>query len=631
MRKIWDIPGGVHPPENKHQSNTTAIERVALPAELIVPLNQHIGAPARPIVEPGQKVLKGEKIGEAMGMVSSAIHAPSSGTVTAIEERPMTHPSGMTTTSIVIATDGKERWTELSSCENYLEQEPASLVEKIRDSGIAGMGGAGFPSSVKLQPRAEHSITTLILNGTECEPYITADDVLMREQAEEIILGAELLAYILGKPEVIIGVEDNKPEAAASLKKAAQGTQVEIAVFPTKYPSGGEKQLIQILTGKEVPSGKLPAELGIVVQNVGTARAAYRAVRFGEPLIERVTTVVGESLEKQGNVYALIGTPVQHLLEAFGLQEPLNSRVVIGGPMMGFTIKNPYSPVIKTTNCVLAPTAKELPAPPPPSPCIRCGMCSEACPASLLPQQLFWFSQSENFEALENHNLFDCIECGACSYVCPSNLPLVQYYRASKGTIKQSAIEKEKSERSRERFEFRKERLARAEAEKEAKRQARKLAAEKAKQALKDKENNKVGEAATAKPAAKAAPAAPPLDLEKLERAVSSAELRFNNAKQKLQEAKDAGEADTRLDVLTAKVKQAELKFNEAKERQKTAQQGAKTAAPEATTKTEQNPLEKLERALESTRKRLKTAEEKLAEAKEQQRSNKSYRMPNPL
>ncbi len=485
MRKIWDIPGGVHPPENKAQSTARAIGAVALPREITLPLNQHIGAEALAVVDVGERVLKGQVVAKAQGLVSAPVHASTSGTVSAIGERPIPHASGLSARCIVIAVDGEDEWTTLAPCEDYLSLDKLTLLEKIRRAGLAGLGGAGFPTAVKLNPRADQKIHTLILNGTECEPYITADDMLMRERADEVIAGALLFAHLLDQPStIVVGIEDNKPEAIAAMRRAARGSAVEIATFPTKYPSGGEKQLIQILTGAEVPSGGIPAQLGMVVQNVGTAVAAYRAARFGEPLISRVTTVVGESLAKQGNIEVLLGTPIDHVLAEHGFARERCAKLIIGGPMMGYAMARTDIPVVKTTNCILAPSLEESPAPSPAQPCIRCGMCAQACPASLLPQQLFWFAQAEEIDKLQAHHLFDCIECGACSYVCPSNIPLVQYYRASKGIIRQLEADKQKSDRSRQRFEFRQARIAKAEAEKEAKRQARKKAAEEAKKQL---------------------------------------------------------------------------------------------------------------------------------------------------
>ena len=454
-----------------------------IPAQLIFPLSQHLGTPAAACVAVGDRVLAGQVIAKPVGLFSAAIHASTSGTVTAIENRTLPHPSAMSGPCIVLQSDGKHAAVPRQPCLDYRTLTPDALIEKIRAAGIAGLGGAGFPTAVKMSPNRETPIDTLILNGTECEPYITADDSLMQNYAQDIIAGAELLAFILGEPErVVIGIEDNKPDAIAAIKAAAADTRVEVSIFPTKYPSGGEKQLIQILTGKEVPSGKIPANIGIVMQNIGTAMASYRAVRHGEPLTWRITTLVGEALATQRNVRVLLGTPVQYLLDKHGFQTSgfqtsNNARLIMGGPMMGFALPGPHVPVIKTTNCIIAPSRREMPEPASALACIRCGLCAEACPARLLPQQLYWYARAEDFERLQNHQLFDCIECGACSYVCPSHIPLVQYYRAAKGIIRQQEKEKIKSDHARQRFEFRKLRIEQAKNEKEAKRQARKKAA----------------------------------------------------------------------------------------------------------------------------------------------------------
>ncbi len=617
MRKIWDIHGGVHPPENKTQSNARPIASIALPRTLTLPLNQHIGAPAEPVVAVGDHVLKGERIARAQGAVSASVHASTSGTVVAIEARPIPHPSGLSAPCIVIESDGEDRWGHREALPDWQNAEPATLLQHIRQAGIAGMGGAGFPAAVKLKPREDQHINTLILNGTECEPYITADDMLMRERAAEIIGGVDILSHLLGEPqEVLIGIEDNKPEAIEAMRRACEGTRYEVVVFPTKYPSGGEKQLIQIVTGKEVPVGRLPADIGIVVQNVGTAAAVHRAVVLGEPLISRVTTVVGEALNTQQNIDVLIGTPISHVLEQHGFDSQRSARLIVGGPMMGYALEHPEVPVIKTTNCLLLPSREEMPLPEPAQPCIRCGMCAEACPASLLPQQLYWFSRAEDFDRLESHNLFDCIECGACSYVCPSNIPLVQYYRASKGAIRQHQEEKRKAEHSRQRFEFRKARMERAEAEKEAKRLARKKAAEAAKQ--------KVAAQKSAPPAAaptKPAEQDPDKQRAKLERALSSAQSRRDRAKQSLEKAQEEQLETARIDALTARLKEAEVKVTEAEKKLQAFQaEGASADTPavpaaQIIEKVSASPREKLEKSLASLDKRLQAAKDKLAEA----------------
>lgn len=469
--KIWSTPGGVHPPENKHQSLSCPITTAPLPKILVLPLNMHIGAPAEPIVKVGDKVLKGQCIATAKGFVSVPIHAPSSGVIEAIEPRPIIHASGMQAPCIVIKTDGLDQWCELKPITDYQTIAKPDLLNHIRDAGIAGMGGAGFPSAVKLA--TDKVVEELIINGTECEPYITADDILMQEKADEIVAGVAILKHLLSPRRTIIGIEDNKPDAIIAMRKAIEGTDIEVVVFPTKYPSGGEKQLITILTGKEVKSGGLPADVGVVCQNVGTAQAIYRAVHFGEPLISRVTTLTGKALNAPKNYLVRLGTLIDELLHLSGFDPDKAERVISGGPMMGFAVSALEVPIVKTTNCILAPDKKELPAPPPAQACIRCGMCAEACPAGLLPQQLFWFAQAKDHEGLQKHHLADCIECGACSYVCPSNIPLVQYYRASKADIRQAEIDHQNAEHAKARFEARLARIEQAEAEKEAKRKAR--------------------------------------------------------------------------------------------------------------------------------------------------------------
>ena len=473
-RPLFDFHGGIHPPQNKDLSNQRPIRPAPMPAQLVLPLNMHLGAPAKPIVQIGDMVLKGEKIAEAQGAVSLPVHAPTSGKIVAIGPRPIQHPSGLDAPCIVLEPDGKEQWCELHPLPDWRTCcPPGALVARLREAGIAGMGGAGFPAAVKLSPKPEHKIDQLIINAVECEPYITADDVLMRERAEQIIGGVEILRHILKPQEAIVGIEDNKPEAIEAMRRAATGTGIEIAVVPTKYPSGGEKQLIYMLTGKEVPSGGIPAQIGVVCHNTGTTLAIYRAIVHGEPLISRITTLTGKALREPGNLEVLIGTPVSSLLQAAGADLNQIGRLVMGGPMMGFTLHSTAIPVVKTSNCILAATAAELPAPAPEQPCIRCGSCADVCPADLLPQQLYWYAKNQDLERAQQYNLMDCIECGACAYVCPSHIPLVQYYRFAKGEVRNTLQEQQKADRARLRFEARQQRLADEQAEKEARRKAR--------------------------------------------------------------------------------------------------------------------------------------------------------------
>lgn len=520
--RIWDIPGGIHPAERKELSNRTPIQQAPLPKRLTLPLGQHIGAAAEPCVAVGERVLKGQKIAEAIGFVSAPLHAPTSGTVSFIGPQPYPHVSGMLAPAIVIDSDGLEQWIELAPQPDYRHMDSAALLELIREAGINGLGGAGFPTAVKLTARPTQKIHTLIINGTECEPYITADDLLMRERASELVSGIDILVQLIQPEEVLIGIEDNKPEAIAAVRAALSERSYRLKVFPTKYPSGGEKQLIQILTGVEVPSGGLPADIGMLCQNVGTCVAIHDAVLLGKPLISRITTLTGEALARPGNVEALLGTPVAELLEFAGLDQAKLNRLVMGGPMMGFTLPSLDVPLVKTANCLLASSASELPAPPPAMPCIRCGECAEACPASLLPQQLHFFALGQQHEQLKAHNLFDCIECGACAYVCPSSIPLVQYYRAAKGEIRELEQKQQKAEHSKQRFELRQERLRREDERKEAERIARAERAAKAKAAQ--------AEAAATAPA----PSAADEQLKRLKIEASMAQVALKKAEKQL-------------------------------------------------------------------------------------------------
>ena len=480
MRTIHDIHGGIHPPERKALSRPGDLQRAPIPPVLVLPVRQHLGVPALPVVAVGDTVMGGQLLAEAQGVMSVPVHAPTSGTVAAMESRPIAHASGLTDQCIVIQTDGEDHWLAFEGITNWRESDPARLVERIREAGIAGLGGAGFPTAVKLSPGPARSIETLLINGTECEPYITADDTLMQCRADELVEGAHILAHILSADSILIGIEDNKPDAIARVQAAISraGATIELATFPTKYPSGGEKQIIEILTGQQVPSGGIPADIGIVCVNPGTAVATQQAIIDGKPLTHRIVTLTGEALAAPQNMSACLGTPITQLLEHAALSAEAQQRIIHGGPMMGFAVSDLNAPITKITNCLLAPTATELPLPEPAQPCIRCGHCAEACPASLLPQQLYWYARAKDQEQLAEHRLFDCIECGACAYVCPSQIPLVQYYRAAKGQIRDSEQEKRRSDNSRERFEARQARLEAETAAREAKRAARKAAAQ---------------------------------------------------------------------------------------------------------------------------------------------------------
>ncbi len=554
----------------------------------------HLGAPARPIVAVGDRVLKGQMLAEPAGAVSAALHAPTSGTVVALGPRPIQHPSGMDALCIVLEPDGEDRWAERRPVADHTRLGPGKLIALLRDAGVAGLGGAGFPTSVKVNLGDHQRVEQLIINAVECEPYITADDRLMRERADEIVLGIQILQYLLNPHDTLIGVEDNKPEAIAALRAACAGSDMEIRVVPTKYPSGGEKQLIQLLTGKEVPSGSIPAQCGVVCQNVGTAWAVKRAVHDGEPLLSRITTVTGDAVARPGNYEVWLGTPVADLLHHAGVDKERLGRLVMGGPMMGFTLHDPSVPVVKTSNCVIAASAEELPEPPPEQACIRCGACAEVCPANLLPQQLYWYAKTDDFERAQHHNLMDCIECGACAYVCPSHIPLVQYYRYAKGEIRTQTAEQIKADRARERFEARQARLEREQAEKEARRRARLEANRKKQEAATDSGagdeklvalKKEVGQASSAyKAAVKAAKTAEAQEADnaaELRARADSLKAEADRAKAALRDAKAAAPAPAAAPAESTALADLKKAVGEASSAYKAAVKAAKTAEAE--------------------------------------------------
>ncbi|EOX4458040.1 electron transport complex subunit RsxC [Vibrio antiquarius] len=465
---LWDFPGGVHPAENKKQSNKTELVHAAIPSEIVLPLKQHIGKAGNLLVAEGDHVLKGQPLTQSETGFTVPVHAPTSGTITAIEPRTVAHPSGLSELCAVITPDGNDTWCDRKPVADYKQETPDALIDIIRLAGISGMGGAGFPTAKKIQSGFART-EILIVNAAECEPYITSDDKLMQEHAEELIQGIEIVEHILTPKLTIIGIEDNKPEAIKALEAAALNKDIVIRVIPTRYPSGGEKQLIKILTNKEVPSGAIPADIGILVQNVGSLYSIKRAIIDGEPMIKRVVTLTGKTFKQPRNVWALLGTPVQALLDEFGYKADKKlQRLIMGGPMMGFTLPHSKVPITKTANCILAPTRREISPHQHEMECIRCSQCAEACPASLLPQQLQWHAKAEEYDKLEELNLKDCIECGACAFVCPSEIPLVQYYRQAKAEIRTRTQEAEAAERAKLRFEEKKARMEREKAERES-------------------------------------------------------------------------------------------------------------------------------------------------------------------
>lgn len=446
----------------KSQSSEAPLRHVPLPSRFYIPLKQHLGPEGELCVTVGDHVMRGQPLTSGRGR-TLPVHAPTSGTIEAITPHITAHPSALAELSVILRPDGEDCWYPRSPPADYRQQDAAALLAIIHQSGIAGLGGAGFPTAAKLQS-ASAGVKTLIVNAAECEPYITADDRLMREHAREIVTGIDVLVHMLQPQRVMIGIEDNKPAAAAALRLAIDPlTGYQLRVIPTKYPSGGAKQLTRILTGQEVPSGQHSSAIGVVMLNVGTLYAIKRAVIDGEALTERVVTLTGGALEHQGNLWARLGTPVSHLLQHAGFHPDPDQLVIMGGPLMGFTLPALDVPVVKISNCIMAPSVKETGAPQPEQSCIRCGLCADACPAGLLPQQLYWYSRGAEHDKARAHNLADCIECGACAYVCPSNIPLVQYYRQEKAEIRAADLEEERAALAKARYEAK---LARREREK---------------------------------------------------------------------------------------------------------------------------------------------------------------------
>ncbi|MZG56878.1 electron transport complex subunit RsxC [Photobacterium lucens] len=466
--KLWDFHGGIHPAENKDLSNKSPIVNAGIPQELVLPLKQHIGSKGDIIVAVGDTVQKGQPLTQGDIAMCVPVHAPTSGTITAIEQRTTAHPSALSDLCIVIAPDQQDTWCDKTTYADYEDRDPAELIDAIRLSGIAGLGGAGFPTARKLQGGLGN-VDILIINAAECEPYITADDRLMRDYAEEVVEGVRILRHIISPKLTIIGIEDNKPEAIQALEQhVKEDDNILIRVVPTKYPSGSSKQLVKILTGREVPSQSRSTSVGVIMQNVGTAFAIKRAIIDGEPLIERVVTLTGEAFKERGNVFAMLGTPIAYLLDKFGYKaDKKHPRVIVGGSLMGFTLPHSNVPITKMTNCILAPKRKELPLHTYEMACIRCSACADVCPSSLLPQQLQWYAKDQNYEKCEEYNLQDCIECGACAYVCPSEIPLVQYYRQAKAEIWARSQDEINAERARQRFEAKQARMERDKAERE--------------------------------------------------------------------------------------------------------------------------------------------------------------------
>ncbi|MEL6978369.1 MAG: electron transport complex subunit RsxC [Pseudomonadota bacterium] len=496
--KLFSIKGGVHPKDFKALSAECAIERMPAPSLLRVPLQQHIGAEAEPIVKQGDDVAKGQPIAVGRGAVSAAVHAPTSGKVIAIGRFVAPHPSGLPVATISIRPDGEERWAELPPPLDPETAAPSEIAARVAASGVVGMGGATFPSAVKLNLGKRFTLETLVINAAECEPYLTCDDRLLRERSEAVADGVFCIAKALGVSSIIVAIEANKPKAIEAMTNAVAGLAIEarVATVPTRYPMGSEKHLVQTLTGRETPARALTADIGIVVHNAATAHAVHRAMRYGEPLISRVVTVSGKAVRRPANVETLIGTPITDLLDHCGGLSEEPQRLLLGGPMMGQPAPSLRAPIVKGVNGVLGLTAAECRRAES-MPCIRCASCVSVCPCGLTPLELHARIKNEELDGAVEIGLLDCVACGSCSFVCPSNIPLVQSFNYAKGKLTQQQRTKHQQEETKRLAQQREERMARiAAAKKEA------MAKRKAEQAAKKKaKEQKAKEAAALKAA----------------------------------------------------------------------------------------------------------------------------------
>jgi len=471
--------GGLRLRHHKKISCELPLEQMPLPPRFYVPLLQHSGQEAEATVITGEKVLKGDRIGYLGQAGRGCIHAPTSGTVKALARRPISHPSGRDGLCVVIEPDGLDQWKELEPIMDWSNADPSRLRQKIRESGIVGLGGAVFPTSVKIDEASDRGIHTLILNGAECEPYISCDEMLMRERPDSIILGARILQRAVGADRTVIAIEDQMGAVSRALKEGVtkSGTSdIDIVKVTTIYPEGGEKQLIQVLTGLEVPSGGRPSDLGLLCQNVATATAVARAVVEGKPLIERIVTVTGNGIHRPRNLVARIGTPIENLVDQCGGYTKDAARLVLGGPMMGYALGSDGNPVIKAANCILVLSKFDIQVPQPEMPCIRCGECARVCPALLLPQQLHWQIFNQQWDEATEYGLADCIECGCCDFACPSHIPLVEWFRFGKAELSSLTLERTEARAAKQKFEMREARLIREKAQRRQRMEEKKRA-----------------------------------------------------------------------------------------------------------------------------------------------------------
>ncbi|PWM38695.1 MAG: electron transport complex subunit RsxC [Clostridiales bacterium] len=433
MRLNWihRFKGGVHPTPHKN-TRSKPIETLAPQKEMIYPLLQHIGAICEPCVKPGDDVKIGQKIADTPAAVAAPVHATVSGTVKKICD--WDHPTGNRIPAIIIENDFEDRRAECfqEACPDYQSKSPEELIAMIREAGIVGMGGAAFPTHIKLSSGLGR-VDTVVVNAAECEPYLSSDHRVILENIDELLDGLKIVRYIMSAQNMYIGIENNKPDAISLLHKKLAKSRVRVVILKTKYPQGGEKQLIRAVTGRVVPSGKLPADVGCLVMNVDTVIAIYRAIVNGSPLMRRIVTVAGHGVERSGNVNVRIGTPFSAVLQYFGYK-PSTRKLIMGGPMMGTAQYSLDAPVIKSTSGLLCFTKDQLTADRDVD-CIRCGSCVAACPMQLVPSYIAQYVKAEKFEKVQALHAADCIECGCCSFTCPAKIPLIQYMRIGKQRV----------------------------------------------------------------------------------------------------------------------------------------------------------------------------------------------------
>ena len=471
-RWVYRFHGGIFPKYHKNLSLRQPLREGFIPKKLILPLQQHLGIPAIPCVQVGDRVKKYQVIANADKGLSAPVHAPTSGRILAIEPHVLPHASGLAEPCILIEPDGQD-----IAIDNVLKvtQPPQNIAEfkqLILNAGIVGMGGAGFPTFAKL-PNQAGQVQHFIINGAECEPFITCDDLLMQTQADKIVFAAQFIAKLFAIPNVGYGIESNKPQAIAACQQACQNTSIQVVEVASVFPMGGQKQLTQEWVQIEIPTQKHSIDVGVVMMNVATLKAIHDAIQLGQPLVSRYVTVSGLGFKQPYNIEALLGTPFDELAALAQPEPQLNYPLLMGGPMMGFAVAENRVPLVKTTNCILANPPQPAVAP---MACIRCGECAEACPINLLPQQLYWHAKAHEYEQAEKLNLFDCIECGCCSFVCPSHIPLVQYYRHAKSEVREQKAQAQLTEQAKQRHEARVARIEREKAEREAKLAAKKAA-----------------------------------------------------------------------------------------------------------------------------------------------------------